>query len=131
MGRFLNAVLITAGCALAQPALAADAMAANLVAGSHLFKAQCGICHAVTAGGPPGVGPSLADVVGRHAGTQVAFRARYSAAMKGAGKTWTDDNLKLYIANPAKAVPGNQMPFAGLHDTAQVANVVAYLGTLH
>lgn len=51
--------------------------------------------------------------------------------MKGAGKTWTAANLTLYLANPAKVVPGNKMPFAGLKDPAAVDNVVAYLSTLH
>ena len=126
MGRFLNVVLVTAAVLLAQPALAADP-----VEGSKIFKAQCAICHAVSTGAAPGVGPSLAGVVGRQSGTQSAFRARYSAAMKGAAKTWTATNLKLYIANPSKTVPGSQMPFAALHDLAQVNDVVAYLETLH
>ncbi len=126
MGRILNAVFAIAAIAVAQPALAADA-----VSGGKTFKAQCALCHAATASAPPGVGPSLAGVIGRTSGTQAAFRPRYSSAMKGAGMTWTAANLALYIANPAKVVPGNQMPFAGLKDPAAVTNVVAYLATLH
>jgi cytochrome c len=131
MGRFLNALLATAAATgltimLAQPAIAADP-----AAGAKVFKAQCALCHAATAGAAPGVGPSLGGVVGRTSGTQAAFHPRYSAAMKSAARTWTAANLKLYIANPAKTIPGNQMPFAGLKDPAQVDNVVAYLATLH
>ena len=130
MGRFLNAVLAPAALGLAmmlaQPTLAADA-----VAGAQVFKAQCAVCHASTASAPPGVGPSLAGVVGRQSGTQSDFRARYSVAMKEAAKQWTAANLKLYIANPAATVPGNHMPYAGLHDLAKVDDVVAYLATLH
>jgi cytochrome c len=126
MGRFLNAVLVTAAVVLAQPAIAADP-----VAGAKVFKGQCALCHAATANAAPGVGPSLAGVVGRISGTQSAFRPRYSVAMKAAAKPWTAANLKLYIANPAKTIPGNQMPYAGVHDAAQVDNLVAYLATLH
>ena len=129
MGRILNAVLAAsaaAAIATAQPALAADP-----VAGGKTFKAQCALCHAITATAPPGIGPSLAGVVGRTSGTQSAFRPRYSSAMKGAAKTWTTANLTLYLANPAKAVPGNKMPFAGLKDPVAADNVVAYLATLH
>lgn len=129
MGRILNAFTLTAAPALAIM-LAGPALAADPAAGGHVFKAQCAVCHASTAGAPPGVGPSLAGVVGRQSGTQTAFRPRYSSAMKGAAKLWTAANLKLYIANPAKTVPGNQMPFAGLHDSAQIDNLVAYLATL-
>ena len=126
MGRILNIVIATTAMALAQPALAADA-----VAGGKVFKAQCALCHAATGSAAPGVGPSLAGVVGRKSGTLASFAPRYSPAMKGAGKLWSSDNLKLYIANPAKTIPGNRMPFAGLHDATQVDNLVAYLATLH
>lgn len=126
MSRFLNAVLAAAVVVLAQPALAADP-----VAGARTFKGTCGVCHASTANAPPGVGPSLFGVVGRISGTQSAFVARYSPAMKGAAKPWTAANLALYIANPQKIVPGNRMPFFGLHDPAAVSDVVAYLKTLH
>ena len=124
MGRFLKTAFI-ASVLLAQPALAAD-----IVAGSHVFKAQCSQCHATTASAAAGIGPSLAGVVGRKPGTQSAFAQRYSKAMKGQAQPWTVAQLKNYIANPAKVVPGNAMPYPGLHDPAAVANIVAYLATL-
>lgn len=125
MPRYLNAAFVIAAVALAQPALAADP-----VAGAATFKANCAVCHASSAAAPPGMGPLLAGVVGRTSGTQSAYAARYSSAMKAAAKPWTAANLALYIANPAKIVPGNHMPYGGLHDPAAVDNVVAYLATL-
>ena len=50
--------------------------------------------------------------------------------MKAAGFVWTHEKLERYIANPAAVVPGNHMPYAGLHDPAQVDAIVAYLATL-
>lgn len=108
-------------------ALAGPAMAADPAAGAKVFKSQCALCHAPGAG----VGPSLNGVVGRKAGTQSAFASRYSPAMKAYGKVWTSANLDAYLANPAKTVPGNKMPFPGLHDATQLANLVAFLATQH
>ena len=126
MARILKIVIAAAAAVLAQPALAADP-----AAGAKVFKGQCALCHASTPSAAPGVGPSLAGVVGRKSGTLASYGPRYSPAMKAAGKVWSSDNLKLYIANPAKAVPANRMPFARLHDPVQLDNVVAYLATLH
>ena len=100
---------------------------ADAAAGAKVFNTTCGVCHSATAAG---VGPALGGVVGRKAGTQAAFASRYSPAMKAAGFVWTPDKLSHYIANPAAVVPGNHMPFAGMHDAGQVASVVAYLQTL-
>jgi cytochrome c len=38
--------------------------------------------------------------------------------------------LRSYIADPEAKVPGNRMPFAGLHDPKDVDDVVAFLNTL-
>ena len=107
------------GCAFAPPATAADS-------GAQVFKSQCGICHT---GAKGAIGPNLAGVVGRHAGSTPGFA--YSPAMKQSGLVWTPANLKLYIANPAKTVKGNRMPYAGLKDPAKLDALVAYLATQH
>ena len=111
-------IVATAVLAFAQPSLAADP-----AAGAKVFKSQCALCH-----GGSGVGPSLSGVAGRKAGTHAGFS--YSPAMKNSGKVWTAANLTAYIANPAKVVPGNKMPYPGLHDATQLANLVAYLEAL-
>jgi cytochrome c len=86
----------------------------------------CAACHAPAGG--HGIGPSLAGVLGRKAGTLAGFR--YSRAMRESGIKWNAKSLDRYIANPQKVVPGNRMPFAGLRDPAQRAAVVRYLSTL-
>ena len=130
MARFLNtAASALLGVALATLALSSPAMAADAAAGAKTFRQACGVCHA-TSGTTAGVGPSLAGVVGRKAGTQAAFASRYSPAMKAAGFVWTAEKLEHYITNPAAVVPGNHMPYAGTHDDAVSTSVAAYLATL-
>jgi cytochrome c len=88
----------------------------------------CIACHSTTQG-TNRIGPSLFGVIGRKAGSVPGFN--YSTAMKGAGLTWTAQDLDAFIANPQQKVPGNHMPFSGLPDGKQRAEIVAYLGSLH
>lgn len=120
----------TAACA-AVLALAPPAMAGDAAAGARVFQGQCGLCHVAAAGASPTVGPNLYGVVGRKAGSQPAYMSRYSPAMRTFGKVWTASLLEEYLANPAKLVPGNRMPYAGLHNPAQAADVAAWLGAQH
>ena len=109
-------------------ALAAFAPAVNAqdaAAGKTVF-AQCSVCHQPDS--TNGVGPGLQDVVGRKSGTAAGFR--FSRAMKNAGITWDEKTLDAYVADPQKAVPGNVMPFSGIADAKQRADLIAYLKTL-
>lgn len=90
--------------------------------------ARCAICHNVEKDGGNGVGPNLFGIVGRKSGIAEGFN--YSAAMKNAHITWTEDNLAKYIAGPAKMVPGNKMAFGGIAQKSQITDVVEYLETL-
>ena len=115
--------------ASATPTAAASARAAAapaVAAGPPAAFATCGVCHSV-APGQNMIGPSLAGVVGRRAGT--AAGANYSPGMRGANITWNDGNLERYLADPAAVVPGTMMPAPGL-DAAQRRAVIAYLKTL-
>jgi cytochrome c len=114
--------------ALAGALIAAPAHAGDAAAGARVFKAQCSVCHATTAGAPAGVGPRLNGVVGRKAGSAAGFA--YSPAMKGSGLVWSTAELKRYLADPARAVKGNRMPYAGLKNPGQLDDVVAFLATL-
>jgi cytochrome c len=106
-------------------ALPCPALAQSVDAGKQVF-AQCSPCHSID--GSNGVGPSLSGVVGRKAGSVAGFR--YSRAMKSSNTTWDDKSLDAYIADPQKAIPGNLMPFAGIADAKQRADLIAYLQTL-
>ena len=89
--------------------------------------AQCASCHAVKLG-QNGIGPSLAGVFGRKAGTGPGFE--YSPALKGSGLTWDEAGLDKWLANPMGMVPGTRMTYAGQGDAAKRKELVDYLKTL-
>jgi cytochrome c len=86
----------------------------------------CGACHPTDTSN--GAGPGLAGIVGRKAGTAAGFR--YSRAMKSSGIIWDDKTLDAYIGEPQSVVPGNVMPFSGIADARERADLVGYLKTL-
>ena len=88
---------------------------------------QCAACHAVVAG-QNGVGPSLAGVVGRKAGSMAGFS--YSEAMKNSGKIWDEATLDNFLISPMAAVPGTRMSYMGQSDPAKRKAVIDYLKTL-
>jgi cytochrome c len=105
-------------------AVSTIALAADAEHGKQLFQA-CAACHTDR---PDALGPSLKGVVGRRSAALEEFR--YSNPMKRANLIWDEENLRAYIANPQAKVPGNRMPFAGLHESKDVDDVITYLKTL-
>ena len=91
--------------------------------GEGFFK-DCAACHRLEAGANE-VGPSLHGIFSRKAGELGDFR--YSPAMKRSGIVWTAETLDKFIADPQAAVPANRMPYAGLSNATDRADLVAYL----
>jgi cytochrome c len=91
--------------------------------GEKIF-AKCKACHAVEAGKNK-VGPSLAGLFGRTAGTVEGFN--YSDAMKSSGIVWNDETLHKYLEKPKDVVPGTKMAFPGLKEGQDRDDVIAYL----
>jgi cytochrome c2 len=106
--------------AVAGSAARADGDAAR---GEKRFE-ECATCH-TTERGVNNVGPSLFGLFGRKAGEIADFR--YSPAMKRSGITWSPQAVDTFIADPQKEVPGNRMPFAGMPDAGDRADLIAYL----
>jgi cytochrome c len=106
---------------------AAASVAADPNAGQKLFNVQCGACHSASAGVNM-VGPSLYGVVGRKSGSVADFH--YSPANRDAGVTWDEQTLDKYLENPRAMLQGTTMPYAGLKNSEQRADVIAYLATL-
>lgn len=111
---------IVLGCALA---LAGGAMAADAAKGKKVFK-KCKACHSLKAG-KKRIGPDLANLFGRKAGTVKGFR--YSKAMKNSGITWNEKSLDKYLTKPRKFVKGTKMAFPGLKKKADRDNLIAFL----
>jgi cytochrome c len=100
---------------------------ASADAGADTFK-KCLACHTPNKGDRNLVGPNLWGIVGRKVASVSGFA--YSEAMKSQGGEWTWDRLAKYLHKPAEAVPGNKMVFQGVPDSADLADLLAYLRKL-
>ena len=107
------------------PAVTLASLTGDVARGMAAFN-QCRACHAPEPN-RNGIGPSLAGVVGREAGTVSGYV--YSTANKNSHLTWDRETLFTYLAAPMTAIPGTKMTFA-MRDAQQRADVIAYLETL-
>ena len=114
-----SSALLGAVMLVASPVFAADANR-----GKTLYAA-CQACHTEK---DDALGPSLKGVVGRKSAALDNFR--YSAPMKRSNLTWDERSLREYLTDPQGKVKGNRMPFSGLANATDVADVIAYLQTL-
>lgn len=90
--------ILALGVAAAIAVSSGSAMAKSK--GEKLFKKKCGTCHTMEAGKHK-VGPSLADIMGRKAGSTDFGKYK---ALKDADFTWDEDNLDKWIENPKKFI---------------------------
>ena len=93
-----------------------------------LFKKNCAICHTLEAGKNK-IGPSLAGVVGRKAGSVPGFA--YTAANKNSGDIWDAQTLDTYLTDPRKFIPGTKMVFGGLKNPDDRKALIEYLKEQH
>jgi cytochrome c len=96
----------------------------NSTRGQRVFGA-CAACHSLQPDQNM-TGPSLAGLWNRKAGTVASF-TRYSPALRSANIIWNDKTLDDWITDPQHLIPGNQMTFAGIKDTRQRADLLAFL----
>ena len=101
------------------------AAAQDAAAGEKVFRAKCQICHMAPENAKNLVGPSLAGVVGRKAGTAPGYH--YTDANKNSGITWDEAELKKYLKDPKGVVPGTKMIFPGLKSETDIDDVIAFL----
>lgn len=83
---------------------------------------RCQGCHSIDANR---VGPRHAGLFGRHAGSLDDYN--YSDAMRGSGVVWDETTLNQFLTAPRKFIPGTKMPFAGIPDARERADLIAYL----
>ena len=98
--------------------------AGDPVRGATIFQA-CAACHSTTPGEHM-TGPSLAKIWQRKAGRVEDF-SRYTEAMKHVDVVWTEATLDRWLSNPDKLIPGTSMTFAGLRESKDRQDVIAYL----
>jgi cytochrome c len=111
--------------AFASALASAAAQAAGDAARGARFFHPCAHCH-TTEPGEHLVGPSLAKVFERKAGTVEGFD-RYSEALKKSGSVWDAETLDKWLAAPAQFIPGNTMAFPGVRNAQARADLIAYL----
>jgi glucose/arabinose dehydrogenase len=108
-----------------------DSQPGDAARGKLSFQQNCALCHA-TAPGPgnvavSGLGPNLAGVVGRHAGTAPNFN--YSRALAQSGLVWDAATLDHFLVNPMAAVPGTTMLVA-VPSAENRRDLIAFLSSL-
>ncbi len=117
--------LVALGAACAFMIMGDTALAQGDPAAGATAFARCRACHLFDDSGKHRVGPNLAGVFGRTAGTVEDF-PRYSDPLKASGIVWDETTLDQWLANPADMVDGTGMKFL-LADPVLRANVIAFL----
>lgn len=134
-----SAILLALSAAIAMPSLAIAqteevpktaaaekaAPAGESGGGEEAYNNACRTCHSVKSGDNR-LGPSLAGIVGKKAGSESGYQ--YSPSLKDSGVTFDEATLDKFITNPDSVVPGNNMkPYTGISDAALRAKIIAFL----
>jgi cytochrome c len=115
----------TAIGALAVAIMLSPTMASSEAArGQQLFR-NCAACHSLEPDKNM-TGPSLAGLWNRKAGSLASF-SRFSDALKSSNVVWNDKTLDDWIKDPQHLIPGNDMPFQGMKNDKQRADLLAFL----
>ena len=83
---------------------------------------RCLACHALEY---DRTGPRHCGLFGRQAGTVKDFA--YSDAMKNSKIIWNDETLNWFLTSPMTAIPGTAMGYAGIPDSQERADLIAYI----
>ena len=118
--------LLLAGSLSCSSFVLADTQEMMEAAGQQLFS-KCSACHSIDSS-KNAFGPSLVGVVGRKAASLPRFA--YSDALSQSGITWTEENLRKWIAGNDEFVPGTRMRHVEITDRAEQDFLIAYLKTL-
>src|SRR5256885_8560890 len=119
MTKLIIAIIVAIG-----PLASAQAASGDIARGQQDFRA-CAQCHSLEPNRNM-TGPSLAGLWGRKAGSLPSFE-RYSDALKSSGIIWDDRSLDGWLSDPDRMVPDNEMPFNGIKDARDRADLLAFL----
>ena len=106
----------------APPALAAG----NAASGRLLYQARCVGCHGDGSNSTATLGPNLAGIIGRKAGT--GETGVHSRALTESNIRWDEASLRWFLTGPIEGT--TTMP-APVLDAQQIEDLIAYLKTLH
>jgi cytochrome c len=95
--------------------------------GQEVFERRCRTCHGGTEATLSSIGPNLAGIIGRKAGTQDS--GVHSRAVIDSGIVWDRDSLRRFLAEPSGAVPGTLMG-VGVTNPAELESLLDYLESL-
>ncbi len=84
---------------------------------------RCIACHAIDRNR---TGPLHCGLFGRKAGDAPGFTF-YSDAMRNSGIVWNVQALEEFLRDPAAMVPGTTMGYAGIADSRERAELIAWL----
>lgn len=87
----------------------------------------CAACHSAARGQRYAIGPDLHGVVGRRVGSIQGFE--YSPAMLALNGVWSKEHLDSFLENPAAAVPGTTMNFAGIPSASARRALIEFLSS--
>jgi cytochrome c len=113
-------VLGTALIGLAPSSALAQADASR---GEQLYV-ECAACHTFD-NDTEELGPGLQGLFGRRAGGLENYY--YSPVLSDSGIIWNADTLNAFIADPQAAIPTNRMPYSGMPDPQDRADLIEYL----
>jgi cytochrome c2 len=110
--------------ALALAGLAGGAWADEPASGREIFDHRCRTCHGGTGKPDSPLGPSLAGIVGKKAGTQAS--GVHSRAAMESGIVWSRDSLRRFLSGPPYELPGTFMP-GGVVPPEELERLLDYL----
>ncbi|TVT53510.1 MAG: c-type cytochrome [Sedimenticola thiotaurini] len=101
--------------------------AAMRAAGEAAFMHRCKACHSLDPA-KNAFGPSLIGVVGRPAGTLPRYS--YSKAMVNSNLVWNEENIRKWVADNVKLVPGTRMRHVAITDETEQSFIIEFLRSL-
>jgi|GEM_PF-432168 len=108
---------------LSAPVLAQEQQP-DISRGPSLFQ-NCVRCHTISKGGEHRFGPNLHGLMERDIASAPGYQ--YSKTLKDQTGHWDEKRLNAFIAKPHLALPGNKMPYAGLMNPHDRADLLAWL----
>ena len=96
-------------------------------AGRQIFDRRCRTCHGGTGRADSPIGPNLAGIVGRKAGTRPA--GIHSRAMIESEVVWDRESLRRFLSEPRTEIRDSIMP-VGVADAGELDRLLDYLESL-